>query len=247
MHVLRHHTHAEGPPVILVHGAPDRGKNFAKVVHLLPDLRITTYDRRGYGGSVTMQPPSNGFGDQARDLVALLDGTPSIVCGQSAGGLVAMMAATLAPELFLSLGLWEPPTVWMPWWPRGDHSGWLPTWVACDRTKLGELHNRELLGNEVWDALPDRTKELLRAEGDAFHFDLASQLGMPYDPAEVRCPSVVGCGALTNEFMIQGSRRLAQELRGEFWLVDGAAHVAHLASPPVWADLVRRAVELARP
>ena len=41
LHVVRHHADAPGPPVVLVHGAPDRSKNFAHVVHRLSDLPVT--------------------------------------------------------------------------------------------------------------------------------------------------------------------------------------------------------------
>ena len=34
LHVVRHHVDAPGFSVVLVHGAPDRSKNFAHVVHL---------------------------------------------------------------------------------------------------------------------------------------------------------------------------------------------------------------------
>ena len=49
-------------PVVLVHGAPDRAKNFRPVMELLSDLPLITYDRRGYGRSVdaiaARSPPS---------------------------------------------------------------------------------------------------------------------------------------------------------------------------------------------
>src|ERR1700730_8331923 len=130
LYVHTHHPHAPGPPVVIVHGAPDRSKNFAKVVHLLTDLPVTTYDRRGYGKSLRAQPPSNGFNDQADDLLAILDGRPAVVCGQSAGGSITMMAAPLAPQLFLSIGVWEPPMPWADWWPDGDNEDWLPSWLS---------------------------------------------------------------------------------------------------------------------
>ena len=52
LHVVRHHDDAPGPRVVLVHGAPDRSKNFAAVVDRLADLPVTVYDRRGYGKSL---------------------------------------------------------------------------------------------------------------------------------------------------------------------------------------------------
>ena len=111
LHIVRHlhHHEADHAPVVIVHGQPDRSKNFARVLHLLTDLPVTAYDRRGYGKSLNAAPKARGFSDHADDLLEILDGTPSIVVGQSAGGTIAMLAATRAPELFLALGVWEPP------------------------------------------------------------------------------------------------------------------------------------------
>ena len=108
---------------MLVHGSPDRSANFAKVLARVPDLRVTTYDRRGYGRSVGMD--GGGFSTHADDLIALLDGEPAVVMGHSAGGAVALLASTRAPELFRSIGVWESPMVAHEWWagpgPREDH------------------------------------------------------------------------------------------------------------------------------
>src|SRR5215216_1802867 len=91
LHVVNHHAHADSPRVVLVHGAPDRSKSFAHVVHRLPDLAVTVYDRRGYGKSLDAawnadRLFSGGFAVHADDLIDMLDGRPSVVVGQSAGG-----------------------------------------------------------------------------------------------------------------------------------------------------------------
>jgi pimeloyl-ACP methyl ester carboxylesterase len=242
LHIVKHHPHADGPPVVLVHGAPDRSKNFAKVLHLLPDLPITVYDRRGYGKSLNAQPPSDGFNDQADDLIAILDGRPSVVCGQSAGGAITLMAASRAPELFLSVGVWEPPMPWAEWWPKGEHQEWMPRWLSFDPPELGETYNKELIGLDRWQALPERTRDMLRAEGSSFRADLLSQLRPPFDMADLRCPVVVGAGTIGMNWMLEGCRRLAAQTDAEFFLADGANHVAHTDHPEVWAELVRRAV-----
>lgn len=232
--------------MVIVHGCPDRSKNFARVVHLLSDLPVTAYDRRGYGKSLDAQPPSTGFADQADDLIDILDGKPAVVCGQSAGGAITMMASVKAPELFLSVGLWEPPVPWETWWPGDDQDDWLPTWIALEPEELGEKYNRGLIGDDRWDSLAERTKDLLRAEGRAFNADLRSQVEPPFHVDDVSVPLVIGAGSLTNRWMIEGAKRIAQHTNGQFFLAEGAAHVAHTDHPEVWADLVRRAVAIAR-
>jgi len=169
-----------------------------------------------------------------------------VVVGQSAGGLITMMAATRAPELFLSIGVWEPPVAWAPWWP-GHDSDWvtIDVWVTSDPEQLGEQFNRRLLGDERWDAVADRTKELLRAEGAAFRADLHSQIAKPFDAADVKVPMIVGCGTASGAGTIEGCRRLAEITNAEYFLVEGADHVAHTNHPEVWAELVRKTIALA--
>jgi len=242
LYVHTFHAPTAGPPVVLVHGAPDRSKNFAGVVALLGDLEVTVYDRRGYGRSLEARPPSGGFEDQVADLLAVLDDRPAVVCGQSAGGAIALMAATRAPELFSSVAVWEPPLPWAPWWTDPDGQARLAAWLALPPRQLGEMYNRELIGEARWAALPERTRDLLRAEGAAFHADLASQLTPPFDLADVKCPVVVGAGRASSPWVLEASTALAGRLGAGLLVADGAEHAAHLGQPAVWAELVRRAV-----
>jgi pimeloyl-ACP methyl ester carboxylesterase len=244
MHVVAHHAHAPGPPVVLVHGAPDRSKNFAKVVHLLSDMAVTAYDRRGFGKSLHVDPPSAGFDTAVEDLLSVLDGRPSVVCGQSVGGTIAMMAAIQAPELFLALGVWESPVPWETFWPRDNQEKWLPLWLSHAPRDLGEQFNRSLIGEDRWNQLPERTRELLRAEGASFHADLASQVQAPFHVADVKCPMVVGAGTDTEEWLLDAYRELARVTHAEYFVTEGANHVAHTHFPEVWAELVRRTVAL---
>jgi pimeloyl-ACP methyl ester carboxylesterase len=52
LHVVHHREDTPGPPVVLVHGAPERSSTFNRVLELLGDLPVTVYDRRGYGRSL---------------------------------------------------------------------------------------------------------------------------------------------------------------------------------------------------
>ena len=247
LHVVRHHADAPGPSVVLVHGAPDRSKNLARVVHLLSDLPVTVYDRRGYGKSLHAGEGGGGFQVHADDLLDLLDGTPSVVVGQSAGGAIAMMAAVQAPELFLALGVWEPPMVASPWW-IGQ--------AAMDRTAVygdatdpfdaGEQFNRFLLGDERWEALRPSTQELLRAEGVAFRADMHCQRVELVDPRDVEVPMIVGCGTVHAGPEFTRAHRAVDERAGaELFVGEGADHAAHMSHPDIWAGLVRRTVALA--
>jgi pimeloyl-ACP methyl ester carboxylesterase len=252
LHVIRHHPDASGPPVVLVHGAPDRSKNLAHVVHRLGDLPVTVYDRRGYGRSVDAAWSTDGtflggFDIHATDLIELLDGTPSVVVGQSAGGSIAMLAATRAPELFRSLGLWEPPLVAWPFWAGTDGLPETARWAGFTDTRaLGEAFHRAMFGDARWDGLRASTKELLRSEGAAFGADMGYQLEQFMDLGQIKPPTVVGRGTVAPDpAMLTSYDLLASHLGAELLVVEGADHFAHTNHPEAWVELVRRTVALA--
>jgi pimeloyl-ACP methyl ester carboxylesterase len=249
LHVVNHHAHADSPRVVLVHGAPDRSKSFAHVVHRLPDLAVTVYDRRGYGKSLDAAKGSDGsfaggFAVHAGDLIAILDGTPSIVVGQSAGGTIAMLAATKAPELFLALGLWEPPMI--PWdlWDGTDGYERTMTWGRYDDPQaLGETFNRQMLGDARWDALRPSTQQMLRDEGAAFRADMACQAEPFLDLDALKPPIVLGCGTVAEgPEWLRAHHLVADRIGAELFVAEGADHFAHTGAAEAWVELVRRTV-----
>ena len=56
--------------------------------------------------------------DHAEDLISVIRrvGTPCVAVAHSFGSNPTMLAATLCPDLFAAIGLWEPPIVWVDWW-----------------------------------------------------------------------------------------------------------------------------------
>jgi pimeloyl-ACP methyl ester carboxylesterase len=208
---------------------------------------VITYDRRGYGKSLDVRPPARDFADHADDLIGLLDGRPSVVVAQSVGGNVAMTAAARAPELFAALGVWEPANAWCDWWPDPGLVEAATRFArAADPLALGEEFNRGILGDQRWEALPERTKDMLRAEGAAFRADMAAELTAPYAFADIKSPTVIGYGTATSSGHAEGARRLAALIGADLYEVPGADHFAPLTSPPAWARLVRKAIALAR-
>jgi pimeloyl-ACP methyl ester carboxylesterase len=245
LHVVRHHADAAGPPVVLVHGAADRSKSFAKVVQRLGDVPVTTYDRRGYGMSLFAGDDGDRFDTHAEDLIAILDDTPSIVVGHSAGGAIAMLTASRVPELVLALGVWEPPMTQSDWWPPAARQQTV-TWAHSeDAASVGEQFHRVILGDTRWNQLPEPTRRRMRLEGKAFRADMASQDRALFDLDQLTVPRLLGCGTVQPAGFDGVHQRTAQVTGCELMLIEGAAHSAHISHPDAWAELVRATVGLA--
>jgi pimeloyl-ACP methyl ester carboxylesterase len=233
-------------PVVLVHGAPDRSRNFRGVLSLIEDLPVIVYDRRGYGRSLDARPPAGSFADHADDLIALLDGRRATIVAQSVGSNVALTAAARAPGLVASMGLWEPPTAWADWWPDPAlRESAAEMASATDTDALGEMFARQILGDDRWDGLSEQTRAMLRAEGAAFRTDMQSELTAPFGFEEVTVPCVIGYGTNTSKGHEEGARRLAAILGADLYEVPGAGHFAATEHPEAFATLARRAVALA--
>jgi pimeloyl-ACP methyl ester carboxylesterase len=249
LHVVHHHEDAPGPRVVLVHGAPERSSSFNRVVQLLGDLPVTVYDRRGYGKSLGAGAEGAGFDAHADDLIAILDATPSVVVGQSAGGAIAMLAATRAPQLFLALGVWEPPMTAWDCWPPDVRESTLALGRVADPAAAAESFSRLALGDERWEQLPERTRDLVRAEGAAFCADMASQDSRFFEVERLRVPRLLGCGTVLTALMNPSHEgvfaRSAAETGCELLVFEGADHRAAVTRPDVWAQFVRATVELA--
>jgi pimeloyl-ACP methyl ester carboxylesterase len=249
LYVLEHEPYDEDAPVVvLVHGAMDRSAAFGRVVQRLPDLFVIVYDRRGYGRSARAAPPATTLADHADDLLAVLDERPAAVVGHSYGGATAMMAAHLRPDLITSLGVFESPVPWMPWWPAesAESVGAELLARADDPGAAAELFVRGQLGDDAWQDLPEPTQAERRAEGPVLLADLHSlrAAGAPFDPAELAVPMVVGRGTVTAGYQRTAAGALAEATGAELIEIEGGAHASHTTHPSEFAAFVRRVVDL---
>jgi pimeloyl-ACP methyl ester carboxylesterase len=226
--------------VVLVHGSLDRGTSFARVVRRLPHLHVVTYDRRGYHRSRRATPLATSLEDHVADLVAVVDGRPSVLVGHSYGGDVALGAAAAAsPGVVRAVGAYEPPLPWSDWWPGPS----VRDIAAEDPALYAEAFFRRVVGGDAWDRLPENARAERRADGHALVAELADirRARPPLDLAAVGVPVVLG----------RGSRSLPHHRRAIDALVDllprtevvefpGAAHGAHLSHPDAFAAFVSR-------
>jgi pimeloyl-ACP methyl ester carboxylesterase len=238
----------DGTRVILVHGAPDRSRNFRRVVdELRLETPLTLYDRRGYGRSAAAVSGGGGFPVHALDLLEIIGDRPAIVVAQSAGASVALLASTMRPQSFVTLGIWEPPMVAYEWWVGPAEMERLMHWVRYDdHRQCVEDQNRLILGDGVWESLSAETKEMLRADGEAFWLDMDSQRVQHFQPEEVTVPVFAGFGTFQREsYFPVAYRRLIDRLGARSHCYEGASHAAHITHSRDWADFARRTIAIA--
>ena len=234
----------DGRPVVLVHGTMDRSSSFARVAKYLDGFRVVRYDRRGYGRSLGLGPPSS-FDDQVADLVEVLDAEapePAVVFGHSYGGTIGLAVAQRAPDRVAALIAYECPLSWMPWWPA-DSAGGRAVAASEDPEGAGEAFMRRMIGDRRWERLPRSTREARRAEGRTLVAEIA-QLRPPHpvpvDLSAVRVPVVAAHGTEGIAYHHRAARTVADEVPGaRLAVVEGAGHGVHLTHPRQVAELVR--------
>lgn len=243
LHVVEHHAARAGvPEVVLVHGSLDGAASFGRVVRRLQDLRVVTYDRRGYRGSRRVRP-LGVLEDHVNDLVELVGRGPAVVIGHSYGGDVAIGAALAAPGAVVGLGAWEPPLSWLEWWPRrarqpGDE----------DPALFAEHFFRRMVGDGAWERAGLRVRQRVEADGPALMAELMAlrSSGAPFDISALSVPAVFGRGGDSRPH----HRRAVAELVGmvpgsALFEVPDAAHGVHLTHPAAFASFVCAVLEAA--
>ena len=143
--------------------------------------RVIRYDRRGYGRSVDVGPPWTVEAN-IDDLEALLtagDSGPALVFGHSFGGNVALGLTARRPDLVSAVVVYETPLSWLDWWP-GDSAG-AAAMAADDPGDAAEAFMRRLIGDAIWERLPESKRAERRAEGAAMVAELADlRRGAPW-------------------------------------------------------------------
>ena len=228
---------AAAPLVVIVHGSMDRSAGMLKLSRRLDDrFRVVRYDRRGYGRSHPHPGPFDMDG-QVSDLLALIDGRRCVLVGHSYGGNVALATAARHPELVAAVAVYESPLSWMPWWP----STTARTLADADEVGPGETAERfmrRLIGDQRWEALPERTRQVRRDEGQALIGELGDLRARPPWSAErLTLPVAVGVGERGAPHHRDGMVRLAELLPdATLTRLDGAGHAAPVTHADAFVD-----------
>jgi pimeloyl-ACP methyl ester carboxylesterase len=240
----------DAPLVALIHGSMDRSTGMLRLSRRLDQrFRVLRYDRRGYGRSVGddgLHPGPFDMAAQVGDLVALLGGRRAVLIGHSFGGNVALAAAARHPHLVAGVAVYETPLSWEPWWPSTT-AGAIATTTDASPAAAAELFMRRLVGDAIWEGLPERTRETRRREGATMVGELADlRANRPWSPAEVHCPVVVSRGSKGAEHHRRGMEQVHEWFPGSSMLVlDGCHHDAPMSNSELFASTVVAAIAAA--
>lgn len=229
----------DAPLMVLIHGSMDRSSGMLKLSRVLDrQCRVARYDRRGYGRSLSLGAPFT-MDEQVADLVAVLAGRTAVLIGHSYGGNVALATAERHPHLVRAVGVYETPTSWLPWWP-GTTAGSEATASAQDPERAAERFMRRMIGDERWEALPERTRLTRRLEGAAMVGELTDlRAHAPWSPELVTVPLIVGVGSLGAAHQQKGMRWVADNVPGaQLVVLQGCHHDAPLSHPTLFADQI---------
>ena len=229
----------DGTFVVVVHGSMDRSSGMLKLSRVLDGTcRVARYDRRGYGRSAPHPGPFDMAG-QVADLVDVLAGRPAVLVGHSYGGNVALATAARHPRLVRAVAIYETPLSWEPWWP-GTTAGAAAVERLADPAGAAEAFMRRMIGDERWDALPERTRATRREEGMAMVHELADlRLHQPWSAEQILVPVLAGYGTKGSPHHERGMRHVADEVADAHvvTLVD-CRHDAPLSHPALFAELM---------
>ena len=238
----------EGQLVVCV---PSLGDVRGEYRFLVPELvkagyRVATMDVRGHGETSTGWDDYSvaGIGEDILALIRELGGESAIVVGTSMGGGAAIWSAVEAPGLVRGMILVDPfvdgdsnrPLVFLlsimfarPWgasmW-KMYYSSLYPTRKPADFAEYAVA----LQANIKQRGRLEAVMAMLRAS------KVASGERMP----KVKQPALVLMGSKDPDFKNPEAeaRRVAEAVRGEYKMIDGAGHYPHAEMPEVTAPLM---------
>lgn len=228
------------PLAVVVHGSMDRSAGLLRLSRRLDaEHRVIRYDRRGYGRSAGVGPPWTVEAN-IDDLEALLDvaSAPAVVFGHSFGGNVALGLAARRPELVRAVVVYETPLSWLAWWP-GTSAG-AAAMAVDDPGDAAEAFMRRLVGDAVWERLPESKRVERRSEGAAMVGELADlRRRAPWEGDKIRVPVLALHGEHARPHHRSAMEGLGDMIAGSRSAsVPGAGH----AGPHTHADAVAAAM-----
>jgi pimeloyl-ACP methyl ester carboxylesterase len=248
---LAYDERGSGPAVVLIHGTALTRLTWRETAAALGErVRVIAYDRRGYGDS---EAPENYVGttieEQAEDAAALieaLDAAPAVVCGHSAGGIVALDLLLRHPRLLRGAVLVEPPLLSLS--PAGAEAlGAVRERVEVAARKGGagaatEAFIEALDGHDVLAAIgPERADAIRASAGAAFaDFGAANTWELSRRRLrEVETPVLVVRGSRSPRLYREVAQELAAMIASAELREIDAGHIAPVDAPVELAGAIR--------
>jgi pimeloyl-ACP methyl ester carboxylesterase len=242
-----------GVPVVALHaGVADR-RAFRPFARELADVAsVVAYDRRGYGDTTYTRGPFA----QVDDLLAVLDATatePAWLVGSSQGGRIAIDCALAEPERVAGLVLLAPALSGDDDEPELSHETARLDRLIEDGEARGELDVVNRHEAHLWLDGPAQVEGRVGGPARDLFLDMnahalaAADPGIEREPRDatgrlgsIAAPTLVLCGGLDVEPMIDLGARIAREIPGaEHELLPGVAHLPYLERPAGLAARVR--------
>ena len=244
-----------GPlPVVLLPGTLSTAAQLDALAASLAQVAgatVHTIDRRGMGSSRVAVATPVDVAVHVGDLIAYLDaqGIPAAaIVGISFGGVVALELAARAPERALAVVAWEPP-----YGALADETG--QSWFRTVAERTAEAHRvrgsaaaaetflRLVAGDAAWEALAERSRAYLAAEGDGALTDSALVGLDAAGLARIAAPTTIVTGGASRPFYEPLADAIAAQIRDARRIaLAGRSHTWPLTDPSGFADVVREAL-----
>ena len=233
------------PPMVMVHGSLDRSTGLSRLARRFDDrFEVLRLDRRGYGKSGDHEGPFTVAGN-VDDVVDLVEQQfpvgPLVLVGHSFGGNVVLAASRLLGERVSRIAIYEMPMSWQPWW-GGNSSKGFPEQTPEDSA---EAFMRRLVGNGVWERLPERTRLARRAEGRVLVGELSDlRNGPPWQPADVVAPVLAMSGSRAADHHRRAIQFLEETLPDCRSIeIEGAGHGGPNSHPEQVAEAIQAFID----
>jgi pimeloyl-ACP methyl ester carboxylesterase len=242
-----------GIPIVLLHATLSASVQLVGLGRLLAARGpVFALDRRGSGESAMSVPRPLDVAFHVGDVAALLDAeeiAAAILVGHSFGGVVALEAAARLPGRACAVVAWEPP-----YGPLADpetRARFATVATATERAytvggtaggaaAAAATFLNGVSGDGAWQALPDRARAFLTAQGDSAYVDAALAGLDPGGLSRIVAPVTILTGTASEPFYAPIARAVVERVPGALLVaLDGLRHTGPITDPePVAAAIL---------
>jgi 3-oxoadipate enol-lactonase len=241
-----------GIPIVLLHATLSLSVQLIGLARLLAVRGpVFALDRRGSGESAMPVPRPLDVVVHVADIAALLDAeeiTAALLIGHSFGGVVALEAAARLPGRVCAVIAWEPP-----FGPLADaetRAGFATLATATGRAYMAggaaaaaATFLDGVAGDGAWQALPDRARAFIAAQGDGAYVDAALGGLDPGGLSRIVAPVTILTSTASEPFYGPIARAVVERIPGARLVVlDGLRHTAPITAPEPVAAAILEAI-----